>query len=169
MRTLPGFAMEELMQLMSNAKANRVKCEVDAKAYSLWLSQLVPANLVLVVGAAVLSLLAGASILVDQQIISNSQAGIMAVLSSIFTVIHNRLNCDQHQAECRRLQALYQGLSVDYGNLETETDARELKKKLDALNNELAQIIKGTSAHPSAGSMDKARRIVQARNIASGF
>jgi hypothetical protein len=81
--------MEELMQLMSNAKANRVKCEVDAKAYSLWLSQLVPANLVLVVGAAVLSLLAGASILVDQQIISNSQAGIMAVLSSIFTVIHN--------------------------------------------------------------------------------
>jgi hypothetical protein len=93
----------------------------------------------------------------------------MAVLSSIFTVIHDRLNCDQHQAECRRLQALYQGLSVDYGNLETETSAGELKKKLDALNKELGQSIKGSSAHPSAGSMDKARRIVQARNLVSGY
>jgi len=114
-----------------------------------------------------LSLIAGASILVDQQIISNTAAGIIALVSSAFTLIHNRMGCDQHQAECRKLQSFYQGLAFDYGNLETETNPAEFRKKLDSLNNELALILKGSSAHPSADSYAKAKRQIEVKTIQS--
>jgi hypothetical protein len=152
--------MEEFEALRSIAEKKRIECEIDAKAYSIWLSQLVPANLVLVVGASLLSLVAGASLLVDQGIISKKAAGILALVSSGFTIIHNKLNCDQHQAECRRLQSLYQGLSEDYGNLVTEAKVEEFRSKLQVLDTERTQVVKGARATPSVRSIEKATKLI---------
>lgn len=153
--------MEEIEELKSIADGKRIECEIDAKAYTIWLSQLAPANIVLVVGAALLSLIAGASLLVEQGIISKKSAGVLALVSSGFTIIHNKLNCDQHQAECRRLKSLYQGLSEDYANLAMEAEPEELRAKLQALNAERTQVIKGAGASPSLKSIEKAKSLLR--------
>lgn len=145
--------MNELKQL---AKEKEVRCLTDAKAYSIWLSKLTPANLLLVVGGALLSLIAGASLLIEQGLLSKETAGILALISSAFTIVHTKLNCDQHQAECKKLRGIYTGLSEDYANLQAESDVGELQKKFDALNLERTHIVKNTTAQPSQKSLDKA-------------
>ena len=166
---LPTFRlhMENIDALVSNAITNRKICELEATAYRLWLAQLVPANLILVVGAGLLSLAAGASLLVDQEIIGKTASGIMALISSAFTLIHTRLGCDEHQAECRKLQSFYQGLAIDYANLETESNPVEFKARLDSLNTRLAHTKKGSSALPSTSSYTTARRLIEAKKIVS--
>jgi hypothetical protein len=151
-------AMSDLDQLNTIANKKRLECAVDAKAYSMWLSALIPANIVLVVGAALLSLVAGASILVEQDIIEPTTAGVLAIVSAAFTIIHNKLNCDQHQAECRRLKSLYEGLSEDYGNLEMISEFKDCESRLDALNTERSQIKKGAGASPPPKYVERARK-----------
>lgn len=146
--------MEELKVL---AKEKEVQCLIQARAYSLWLSSLKPANLILVVGGALLSLVAGASLLIEQGVLTKEVAGVLALISASFTIIHSKLNCDEHQAECKKLKSVYQGLSEEYANLQTEGDVSILKKKLDALNSERTLIIKNSNAEPSQNSLDKAK------------
>lgn len=159
-----GDAMGELEELKLEADKKRIECAIDAKAYSIWLSQLAPANIVLVVGGALLSLIAGASLLVEQGIISKQTAGVLTLVSSGFTIIHNKLHCDQHQAECRRLKSLYQGLSEDYSNLQIESDVKNLYSKLEALNKERAQVKKSAGVDPSLKSIEQAQLLIK-KNI----
>lgn len=161
------FHMENIDALVENATSNRELCELEATAYGLWLTQLVPANLILVVGAGLLSLAAGASVLVDQRIIGKTATGVMALVSAAFTLVHTRLGCDEHQAECKRLRSFYHGLAIDYANLETEFNPAEFKAKLDSLNHELSQIRKGTIAYPATSSYEEARSRIKAKVIAS--
>ena len=56
---------------------------VLSDAYSATLSALAPANFVLVVGAALLALIAGAAILVDNGFLSKSQTGVLALISRL--------------------------------------------------------------------------------------
>jgi hypothetical protein len=151
--------MEELEDLKQIAEKKRIECAIDAKAYSICLANLVPANLILVVGAALLSLVAGTSLLTEQEIINKKTAGILTLVSSGFTIIHTRLNCEQYQAECKRLANLYDGLSEDYANLEMESTVEDLKSKLTALNNERSQVKKGSTAAPSTRSIAEARKL----------
>ena len=153
--------MTNVDALVSNATANRKMCELEATAYRLWLAELMPANLILFVGAGLLSLFAGASILVEQHVIDHRAAGIAALASSAFTMIHTRLGCDEHQAECRKLQSIYQSLAVQYANLETECLPEKYKTRLDSLNAELANA-KRSSAVPSPRSYARARRLTEA-------
>lgn len=94
------------------------ECKLQARALDIWLSALKPANLLLVVGAGLLSLFAGASILTESKIITAQTAGLMALASAALTLIHNLLQCDPHQAECRRLRAAYEGLWTKYDSLD---------------------------------------------------
>jgi hypothetical protein len=150
--------MSDLGRLKTIANKKRLECAIEAKAFSTWLSALVPANIVLVVGAALLSLVAGASILVEQNIIEPTTAGVLAIVSAGFTIIHTKLNCDQHQAECRRLKSLYEGLSEDYANLEVISEFKDFESKLDALNTERSQIKKGAGASPPLRYTERARK-----------
>ncbi len=146
------------MKFLKNvAKEKEVKCLIQMRAYSKWLSWLMPFNLLLVVGAALLSLIAGASLLVEQGFITKECSGILALMSAGFTVIHNKLNCDQHQAECKKLKSIYQGLSEEYANLQSESDIDILKKKIDELNSERTKIIKSCNAEPYQKFLDKAK------------
>lgn len=154
--------MEELEDLRLIADKKRIECAIDAKAYSICLANLVPANIILVVGGALLSLIAGASLLTEQEIINKETAGVLALISSGFTIIHTKLNCDQYQAECKRLKSLYEGLSEDYANLETESTVEDFRSNLKALNNERTQVKKGAGADPSVKSVDEAKKLFNA-------
>jgi hypothetical protein len=70
------------------------------------------------------------------------------------------LNCDQHQAECRKLKALNEGLSEDYASLQTVSDIEALRSRLQALNSERAQIKKNASAWAPPNSLKKAKEII---------
>jgi hypothetical protein len=153
--------MEDLENLKLEAKEKRIQCDIDAKAHAICLSRLAPANIVLVVGGSLLSLIAGASLLVEQGTISKQTAGVLALVSSGFSIIHSKMNCDQYQAECRRLQSLYEGLSEDYSSLQIESDAAKLYSKLETFNKERAQVKKSAGASPSLNCIDRATNIVQ--------
>ena len=140
--------MNSLDDLKQTAKEKSTECKIQSHAYSITLAALAPANLVLVVGAALLSLVAGASILINNQVISEMQAGIMALVSGGFTIIHSKFGCDQYQAECKKLVSFYKGIAEDYSNLSVTVDTDELRKNLVALNNELSNTIKNSSAFP---------------------
>ena len=152
--------MEKLKAL---ARDKEKKSLVRGEAYSIWLSTLTPVNFVLVIGGALLSLFAGASLLIDQGVLTKEVAGLMALASSSFTLVHNKLNCDQHQAECRKLRSVFRGMAEEYENLQSETDIEMLKSKLDALNNARAQVLKTAGAEPSARSFEKAAVVVERR------
>lgn len=154
--------MEELEKLKLIADEKRIECAIDAKAYSICLANLVPANIILVVGGALLSLVAGASLLTEQGIINKQTAGVLALVSSGFAIIHTKLNCDEYQAECKRLKRLYEGLSEDYANLEMESTIEDFRLELKALNNERTQLKKGAGADPSPKSMDRATQLFKA-------
>jgi len=155
-------AMKELEDLRLIADKKRIECDIDAKAYSICLADLVPANIILVVGGAILSLVAGASLLTEQEIINKQTAGVLALISSGFTIIHTKLNCDQYQAECKRFKSLYEGLSEDYANLETESTVEDFRSNLKALNNERTQVKKGAGADPSVKSINEAKKLFNA-------
>ena len=150
--------MDSLHELKQFAKEKRTACEIQSCAYSLTLSALAPANFVLVVGAALLSLVAGASILTKNDLITDLQAGIMALVSGGFTIIHSKLGCDQYQAECKTLISFYKGIAEDYSNLSIENDADQLKTKLIAVNQKLSEQIKDSRAFPYSWAISAANK-----------
>ena len=136
------------------------ECELQKRAFEIWLSALRPANLLLVVGAGLLSLFAGASILTQSKIITTQTAGFMALASAALTLIHNLLQCDPHQAECRRLRRAYEGLRIRYRSLDAFTDESEIQKRLVEIDNERATIAAGANATPAEWSTARAARSI---------
>jgi hypothetical protein len=121
---------------------------VLSTAYGTTLSALAPANFFLVVGAALLSLVAGASILVDFQFLTKLQSGVLALASGALTIVHSKLGCEPFQAECRKLRSFYRGKAEDYRNLAVVTDIDDFRKRLLALNDQLAVAARNASALP---------------------
>src|SRR5215470_9129265 len=150
--------METLDELKQGAKVRRRESVDMARAYSATLSALVPANFILVVGAALLSLVAGATILVETHLVSKITSGVLALVSSAFTIIHSRLGCEQYQAECKKLVSFYRGMAEDYGNLQFVADAEEFRKRFFALNDQLSAAAKSASAWPFDWASAKAKK-----------
>ena len=98
-----------------------------------WITILVP---------SLLGVLAGSAFSPD---ISPMWSGGGALIAAILTVIHKGLDCDAHEAECRRLVQEYRSLEVRYRTLnqiKTENIAEELR----TLDSELADLRKSQSA-----------------------
>lgn len=99
-------------------KARIDECEVERRAYGLWLTRLKRTNLLAVLLPVALSTLAGAAILGDLLGTSTTTvAGIAALLGGLLTAVHKGLKCEAHQAECLRLQSAYSGLTTRYQSL----------------------------------------------------
>jgi len=150
--------MITMEQLKEDATSRRSENLVLSAAYSRTVAWLVPANFVLVIGAALLSLVAGASILVKEKFLAEVQSGILALISAAFTIIHSKLGCEQYQAECKKLMSFHRGVATDYSNLLTIDDVDELRKRLMALNDQVSATIKSTTAVPFERAMVKARK-----------
>jgi hypothetical protein len=152
--------MNNFPDYKSAIESRVLECKRQAGAFDIWLSALKPANLLLVVGAGLLSLFAGASILTESKIITVHTAGLMALASAALTLIHNLLQCDPHQAECRRLRAAFEGLRTKYGSLDVLTDQAEIQKELIEIDKERATIAKSATATPAAWSIARAARSI---------
>jgi hypothetical protein len=137
-----------LNELKQDAETRRDENLLLSEAYSKTLSLLMPANLLLVVGAALLSLVAGASVLSDNGILTNPQAGILALISGAFTIIHSKMGCDQYQAECRKLLSFHRGMSADYSNIAMIDDVDEFRRQFSALNDQVSAALKSTTSLP---------------------
>lgn len=83
-------------------------------------------------------------------------AGWIAVLGAILTGLHNRLKCEPHQAECKKLANQFAELQTDYERLEMENDKQAKSSQLMTLEQKLAAIRAGRGASPSRSSIDKA-------------
>jgi hypothetical protein len=151
--------MVMLNELKNAADLKATECKIMAQAYSSTLSALTPANLVLVVGAALLSLVAGATILIENNLLTKVQSGVLALISGGFTIVHSRLGCEQYQAECKKLLCFYRGIAEEYTNLGIINDVKVIQRRLLALNDQLSATTKHTSAMPFDWAMAKARKI----------
>jgi hypothetical protein len=140
--------MENADQLTHGIQVKLNECRVASIAYASTLSALLPANFILVVGAALLSLVAGATILTKTEILSTNQSGILALISAGLTIIHSKLGCEQYQSECKKLASFYRGMAEDYANLQFIGEETELRKRVSALNDQLSAAIKSSSATP---------------------
>jgi hypothetical protein len=143
------------MEALHAAQKKRRECLIQSKAYSQTLGALGPANFVLVVGAALLSLVAGATILSAEELISEFTSGVLALISAALTVIHTKLGCEQYQGECRKLMAVYGGLAEDYNNLQFAS-AYDLPRRFMSLNDQLSTAVKNATARPYDWAVRKA-------------
>jgi hypothetical protein len=150
--------MVTIDELKQAAELKHRESRVMSHAYSATLSALRPANFVLVVGAALLSLIAGAAILVENDFLTKTQSGVFALVSGAFTIIHSKLGCEQYQAECRKLLSFYRGIAEDYGNLRFLADAEEFQRQFFALNDQLSAAAKSASAVPYEWAISKAEK-----------
>jgi hypothetical protein len=150
--------MDNMELLKQAASAKLTESKIMALAYSSTLSALVPANFVLVVGAALLSLVAGATILKENNILTKVESGILALLSGALTIIHSKLGCEQYQSECKKFLSFYRGMAEDYANLQIIGDVDEFKKRLFALNDQVAAAVKSSSAAPFGWSVATATK-----------
>ena len=74
--------MDTLDGIKEAANSKRKECAILSHAYAATLAALAPANFILVVGAALLSLVAGATVLVEENgIMTHLQAGVLTLVS----------------------------------------------------------------------------------------
>ena len=131
-------------------------CKRERRSYEIWLKTLSPANFLLDGVGGVLSLVAGLSIITEAGLIETKVAGWIAVLGAVLTGLHNRLKCEPHQAECKKLANQFAELQTDYERLEMENDEQAKSSQLMTLEQKLAAIRAGRGASPSRSSIDKA-------------
>ncbi len=154
--------MSTLDSMRLFAQRKRRENLILALAYAKTLTLLSPANLLLVVGAALLSLVAGATILVDSQIIDARLSGILALISGGLTIVHSKLGCEQYQADCRKMLGLHRAIAEDYENLQVIDDPAVFGERLDALNNVMSSSLKSGSTLPFSRQFMKAQREIDA-------
>jgi hypothetical protein len=140
-------------------KCLQICCE-ERQSYHIWLKHLEPYNPVTIVAPAVLSVFAGSTILTEPIFLGSDKgrlvAGVCALTSAVLTTIHKVLNCDNYQAECRRIKKAYSTLETSYKNLRiqldddklTEESLKKLSEEFLTLNARLYQIKEGAGAEP---------------------
>ncbi|NML46632.1 hypothetical protein HHL11_23000 [Ramlibacter sp. G-1-2-2] len=148
----------EIMQHVASAKLREARIMGDA--YARTQAGLTPANFLLIVGAALLSLVAGATVIAD--LLPKITIGAIALFSSALTTIHAKLGCERYQAECRKMQSFYRGIAQDYENLGVHAGEDDLRKRLMQLNDQMSAAVKSSSVEPFAWAVRKADRAVPA-------
>ena len=112
-----------------------IDCKIQRLALDMWLGILTPVRWLTVIGATVLSAVAGATIL--QKSFGSRfgvAVGVCALVASILSALHTALHCDAHQADCRRLISDLRGLESEFEDVRvrglesSSTEVRELEK-----------------------------------------
>jgi hypothetical protein len=128
------------------AVSRQTECDKRAAFFDKELRFFSMANWFTVLIPSLLGVLAGSSLLVE----SNSRLfdfqvstliGCGTLLAAILTAIHQGLNCDAHQAECRRLVQDYRSLEVRYRTL-AQIETPSIVDELLALDSELGELRK---------------------------
>ena len=136
------------------------ECRENRRSYKIWLEHLKPWNALTMVSPAVLSVIAGSTILAEPTFLGPDKgrviAGVFALVSAVLTTIHKVLNCDPHQAECHRIMRAYSSLEAGYKGLKIHDN--KLKEELLKLNTRFEQIKDGAAAEPPEWCLTRARK-----------
>ncbi len=108
-------------------RANFFEARLRFFSKTNWITLLVP---------SLLGVLAGSALSPN---ISSKWLGLGALTAAILTAIHKGLDCDAHQAECRRLVQAYRGFEVRYRTL-NQIKIDSIVDELRALEGELAEL-----------------------------
>ncbi|SIT05320.1 hypothetical protein [Neptunomonas antarctica] len=106
-----------------------------------WITLLVPSLLGVVAGSSLFAESGSSWLYVD----ATTWIGIGTLLAAILTAIHKGLDCDAHQAECRRLVQVYRGLEVRYRTL-AQIETPSIIDQLLALESELGELRQSQTA-----------------------
>lgn len=138
------------------AAARERECRLQAAAYRRVLHLLAPANWLLVAGAALLSTVAGATIVTTT--VPHFIPALLALLSAAFTVIHKGLHCEVYQSECRRLRSAYDALACRYRSLELIETPADFHRDLRALDAREATLRAEANITPPDWALQRAER-----------
>ena len=94
------------------------------RTLEMWLGLLTPIRWIMVAGMTVLPLIAGATILTDNDLFGSharTVTGIFALTAAILSGIHTAFHCDAHQQECRQMIGIYGALEAAFQDLQRST------------------------------------------------
>ncbi len=133
--------------VVKTARNREHECHVEVQAFKKRLGLLFWANWLTVVAPALLSIIAGTTVLADLMLAVDDETeiywklwtGLAALASALLVAVHKALNCDRYQVECSRLVCAYNGLSAKYRTLH-EVGSRDPLERLSELEASLATI-----------------------------
>jgi lysylphosphatidylglycerol synthetase-like protein (DUF2156 family) len=132
---------EYIKEIAANRQA---ECKQRASYFDSRLRFFSKTNLITVIVPSLLGVIAGSALFAETNsswlgIDTLSWLAIGTLAAALLTAIHKGLDCDSHQAECRRLVQVYRGLETRYRTIsETSMDDKcgkfaELEEKLAVL------------------------------------
>ncbi|SFK47084.1 hypothetical protein SAMN05216302_100744 [Nitrosomonas aestuarii] len=132
-----------MSQSIQEIAANRqAECKQKALYFDSRLRFFSKTNLITVIVPSLLGVIAGSALFTSENsswldIKIFSWLGIGTLAAALLTAIHKGLDCDAHQAECRRLVQAYRGLETRYRTI-AETSMEDASDKLAELEEKLA-------------------------------
>ncbi len=133
-------AMTENYQKL--AEEREAECGKRAAFFDSRLRFFSKTNWITVLVPSLLGVIAGSALFTES---SSIWIGIGALAAALLTAVHKGLNCDAHQAECRRLVQAYRGLEVRYRTLRQIATPTIVEEML-ALDSELAELCQSQTA-----------------------
>ena len=124
------------------AEEREIECRERAEFFDSRLRFFSKTNWITVLVPSLLGVIAGSALF------SNANSwwvGVGALVAALLTAIHRGLDCDAHQAECRRLVQKYRGLEVRYRTLR-QIESSKLVDDLRTLDDELAELRQSQTA-----------------------
>jgi hypothetical protein len=138
---------ESIQEIAANRQA---ECKQKASYFNSRLRCFSKTNLITVIVPSLLGVIAGSALFTSNSsswlgIETTSWLCIGALAAALLTAIHKGLDCDSHQAECRRLVQAYLGLENRYRTI-AETSMEDAGDKLAELEEKLAVLKEGQLA-----------------------
>ncbi|WP_339901319.1 hypothetical protein [Paraglaciecola polaris] len=132
------------------AAQRQVECDERATYFDSQLRIFSKTNWITVLVPSLLGVLAGSGLFVDSSVYllglsASSWIAIGTLLAAILSAIHKGLNCDAHQAECRRLVQLYRALEIRYRTL-AQIEMQNIVDQILALDAKLAALRQSQTA-----------------------
>jgi hypothetical protein len=143
------------------------QCHIEWQALEMWLGFLTPLKWMTVGGGTVLSVVASATVLAKvfgER--SGLVGGLCALGAALLTGLHTALNCDAHQAACRRYIQLYKCLESAYQNAQTLAPSTQLAARQDDLQARFESV---TSNATAAAPRRYRKRAEEQTKVPAGF
>ena len=110
-----------------NQRASYFESRLRFFSKTNWITVLVPSLLGVIAGSALFTS------------VNSLWLGIGTLVAALLTAIHKGLDCDSHQAECRRLVQAFRGLETRYRTV-SEIRMEDADEKLVYLDDKLAEL-----------------------------
>ncbi len=126
------------------AEERQAECGERATFFDSQLRFFSKTNWITVLVPSLLGVLAGSGLFVEpgsgwKGIDASTLIGVGTLFAAILTAVHKGLDCDAHQAECRRLVQIYRSLEVRYRTL-AQIETPSIVDKLLVLDSELGEL-----------------------------